>query len=177
MATTEERLDDLESAMNSVQSELLKRASNAAVNALEDARDVKFDDQDGRLTKLKSDMDRVKAQLMLLTKKIQSGFARDDVTIASGAFTVPSAFFLLQILDVETQDLAASDNLDTINGGQEGSLLILLANHDDRTVVVKDGTGNLHLSADFSLTNTKDTIMLVKVGSVWQEISRSDNTT
>jgi hypothetical protein len=43
-------------------------------------------------------------------------------------------------------------------------------------VVCKDGTGNLRLAGDFTLTNVQDTIVLLRVGSDWFELCRSDNT-
>jgi hypothetical protein len=54
-------------------------------------------------------------------------------------------------------------------------VIILQAAHTDRTVVVKDGTGNLKLAGDFSLDNTEDTIQLIYNGSNWCEITRSNN--
>lgn len=97
-------------------------------------------------------------------------FSMVDTTIAAGAITVTSSFHR-----VDTEAAAATDDLATINGGSNGTLLILKPFSSARTVVVKDGTGNLHLAGDFSLTNTLDTIMLVHVNGLWLEISRSDN--
>ena len=41
----------------------------------------------------------------------------------------------------------ATDDLDTINGGAEGDILVLIAANNSRTVVVKDATGNIQLNA------------------------------
>lgn len=76
---------------------------------------------------------------------------------------------------IDTEGSAATDNLDSINGGNEGDILILKAADSTRTIVVKDGTGNLKLNGDFPLNNTEDRITLQKDGSTWVEISRSDN--
>lgn len=94
------------------------------------------------------------------------------LTIASGVITVSSGFH-----EVDTESAAASDDLDTINyeGIQDGTLLVLRAVDSGRTVVLKDGTGNLRLAGDFSLTHNRDTVTLIKGNAVWYEVSRSDN--
>ena len=76
---------------------------------------------------------------------------------------------------VDTEGAAASDDLDTINGGTSGALLVLSAENVARTVVCKDGTGNLQLAGDFSLDHTNDRLLLVSDGSNWTELSRSNN--
>lgn len=93
-----------------------------------------------------------------------------ELTIASGAITVTRNFHT-----VDTEADAASDDLDTINGGADGMPLTLAANDAARTVVMKDGTGNLRLAGDFSMDNNQDTITLIYNGSAWLETSRSDN--
>lgn len=97
---------------------------------------------------------------------------QSELTIASGAITVYSGYH-----NVDTEANAASDDLDTINGGADGMRLVLQANNAARTVVCKDGTGNLKLAGDFSLDNTEDTIDLIfnAVLNAWCEIGRSDN--
>ena len=80
--------------------------------------------------------------------------------------------------EVDTESAAASDNLATINGGQDGAIIVLRATNDGRTVVVKNGTDNIVLGgSDFDLDNTLDTIMLIYDAGLnsWQEISRSNN--
>ena len=99
---------------------------------------------------------------------------RDEtsLTIAAGVITVTSQFHR-----VDTEASAASDDLDTINGGTTGQMLTLTANNTARDVVCKDGTGNLKLAGDFTLNNTEDTITLIYSGaaSAWKELCRSDN--
>ena len=95
-----------------------------------------------------------------------------ELTIASGAVSVGSDFHV-----IDTEGDASSDDLDTINGGFIGMFLLLKAANDARTVVVKDGTGNLKTNGDFSLTHTDDTIALIYDGTNWLEVSRSDNAT
>lgn len=93
-----------------------------------------------------------------------------ELTISSGAVTIVQSFH-----SVDTESDASTDDLDTINGGRDGDVLVLSAANSARTVVVKDGTGNLKLGGDFSLDNAEDTISLIKSGSNWLETSRSDN--
>jgi len=92
------------------------------------------------------------------------------LTISGGVITVTGSRHA-----VDTEAVAASDNLDTINGGTDGAILVLKAANDARTVVVKDGTGNLQLAGDFSLTHSADRLTLMYDGTTWVELARSDN--
>ena len=56
-----------------------------------------------------------------------------------------------------------------------GTVLVLQANHTDRSVVVKNTNFKLAGNADFTLANTEDTISLIYNGSHWCELSRSSN--
>jgi hypothetical protein len=101
-------------------------------------------------------------------------FRRDgsERTIASGAISVTKSF---QTVDTEAD--AGTDDLDTITGGNDGSLVILRAADSARTIVVKDGTGNLQLAGDMTLDNAQDTITLIYESSLsaWLEVARSGN--
>jgi hypothetical protein len=105
--------------------------------------------------------------------------AGSNYVIASGVLDV-SGFIAsqnktLSRVQVDTEGSAASDDLDTINGMINGDLLILSAANDARTVVVKDGTGNIRCAGDFSMDNTQDRIVLLREGAIWYELARSDN--
>lgn len=96
-------------------------------------------------------------------------------TIATGAVTVYGS-----TQRINTEGSAATDDLDTINAAgsrtyEPDEHLTLIAANDARTVVLKDGTGNLRLNGDFSLDNIEDRIVLSYDGTNWCEISRSDN--
>ena len=93
--------------------------------------------------------------------------------IASGVITASNGW-----ISVDTEALAATDNLNTINGGQNLQRIILTAASSTRTVVVKHGTGNIYLNAaaDFSLDHNRDTIELIQQNGVYVELSRSNNT-
>ncbi len=95
-------------------------------------------------------------------------------TIASGAITINNSN-----VQVDTEGAAASDDLDTITltGAQDGDIITIRTANSARTVTLKDGTGNLTLSGDFTLTNVADKIMLQydTFGLQWIELSRSNN--
>ena len=97
---------------------------------------------------------------------------RSEKTIVAGAVTATGSFH-----EIDTQGDAASDDLDTINGGENGMTLIIVAANSARTVVAKDATGNLRLNGDFSLDHQNDTLTLIYNGTNWLETSRSDNQT
>jgi len=97
-----------------------------------------------------------------------------ELTISSGAITASSSYH-----PVDTESDAATDDLDTINGGIDGMRLILRAASSSRTVVLKDGTGNLYLSSDISLDSAQDTIELMYDTSIggggWLEVGNANN--
>ena len=94
------------------------------------------------------------------------------LTISAGAITVTGSHH-----KIDTEGAAATDDLDTINGGSDGDLLVLRAYNSAHTVVVKHGTGNIYLdgSTDFSLDHYFDTITLHKRSGDWMMISKSNN--
>ena len=96
--------------------------------------------------------------------------AATELTIATGAITVTQSYHR-----IDTQADAASDDLDTINGGTEGDILVLRAENGARDVVVKDATGNIQCAGDMTLDNVQDTIVLFYDGSNWIELCRSNN--
>lgn len=95
-----------------------------------------------------------------------------DYTVASGAITVTGSN-----ARVTTEAAAATDDLDTINGGSDGDLLFIQSANSNRDVTLKDGTGNLRLAGDFTLGTANTTHILLKnyLASVWIEVSRSNN--
>lgn len=104
---------------------------------------------------------------------IQYGGDGSTLTISSGEVTISSTYHT-----IDTESAASTDNLDYIYGPSfNGQLLMLRATNSARTVVLKDGTGNLKLAGDMSLDNAEDTItLLYDLGNdLWYEISRSNN--
>lgn len=94
------------------------------------------------------------------------------LTIASGVITITNGFHR-----IDTEASAATDDLDTINGGLTGMILVITAANSSRDIVLKDGTGNLKLEGDCTLDNIEDTITLIYSGAsaAWKEIARSNN--
>lgn len=95
-----------------------------------------------------------------------------NYVIAAGVITVTGDQRFVQ---VDTESAAASDDLDTVSGGQFGQVVTFVATNAARTVVFKDGTGNLRLSGDFTADNSEDSVTCVFNGTNWIEIARSDN--
>lgn len=102
-----------------------------------------------------------------------------SATIASGAITASKSH-----MRADTQSSAATDDLDTINFGDDadvsrvtGSMLLLRAANTARTVVVKHNTGNIWLAdaTDYSLDDDKKAILLVydETLGLWCEIARA----
>jgi len=84
-----------------------------------------------------------------------------ELTIAAGVITKTKAYHF-----VDTAADAATDDLDTINGASDGNILFLEAEHTDRTVILKDGTGNLQLGGDIYLTATGQVVALLYNGTL-----------
>lgn len=97
-----------------------------------------------------------------------------ELTISSGEITVTQSY-----ARIDTEADASTDDLVTINGGKIGQLLIIRPRNSSRTVVVKDGTGNLDINGDFSMNHARDCIVLLCIddqgNNDFIELARSDN--
>ena len=93
-------------------------------------------------------------------------------TLASDIITLKGDFGVPVVVDTEAA--AASDALVTINGGQLGQQITVVAANGARDVVVTDTTGNIQLSANMTLNNIQDAITLLYDGSIWREVGRCD---
>lgn len=107
------------------------------------------------------------AQFAELIDSMEDNLAPTTLTIVAGVITRTQR---RHKIDTELQ--ASTDDLDTIDGGADGDELILRAVHDGRTVVVKNGTGNIAMSGDFSLDDDTDALHLWYNGdtSKWNRI-------
>ena len=92
-----------------------------------------------------------------------------ELTIdADGAITVTQTFHT-----VDTFEDAAFDDLDTINGGSEGQLLILAPAHEDRAVLLRHGQDNIWFEAgdetgsDMYLDTLNRPVLFVYHNSNW----------
>lgn len=85
------------------------------------------------------------------------------LTISGGAITVTRSRHL-----VDTEASASYDDLDTINGGVAGDVLVLQSVTSARVVVVKNGTGNIFLNGfDVFLDNPRKAVTLLYDGTQW----------
>ncbi|MBX4215329.1 hypothetical protein KW797_00040 [Candidatus Parcubacteria bacterium] len=104
--------------------------------------------------------------------KLQSD---NEKTIATGAITVTSS-----VTRVDTESDASSDDLDTISGGTENMIIIIRAEHTDRTVVVKHNTGNILLAggSDVTLDDSTKRIVLQYDDNLskWVELAKQVDT-
>lgn len=93
-----------------------------------------------------------------------------ELTIAGGVISATRSYHT-----VDTEGDAASDDLDTINAAYDGQIVVIRPANTARTVVLKDGTGNLQLEADITLDSLATTATLIydEVQGVWFCIGRS----
>lgn len=117
------------------------------------------------------------ADLLATAKQALGGSAIQSLTIASGSIT-PAAGATAYIR-ADTQGSASSDDLDRIvvTNLPDGTVAILQAVNDSRTVVAKHGSGGsgqliLSGALDFALDDSKKSLWLVRVGTSWEEIMR-----
>ena len=118
----------------------------------------------------RTDIDRFRARANGITRNLTIDGTNTTLTIATGVVTITTSFHA-----IDTEAAAATDDLDTISGGQTGQVLYIHAANGARDVVAKDGTGNLKLVGDFTMNNTEDMLTLIFDGTNWLELARSDN--
>lgn len=87
-----------------------------------------------------------------------------ELTIASGVITITADQHI-----VDTEGNAPSDNLDTINGGSIGQIIVLGSADTSRNIVIKHNAGNIitQYGIDITLSNINDKIALQYNGSNW----------
>jgi hypothetical protein len=95
-----------------------------------------------------------------------------ELIINTGAITIAEDS---RLYDIDTQADAAVDDLDTINGGTTDDIIVLRAESDARTVVVKHDTGNIYLQSaiDKPLANQIQKLILRFNGTQWVELESS----
>tara|TARA_R100000742_G_C4272178_1_gene91288 strand:+ start:1092 stop:1646 length:555 start_codon:yes stop_codon:yes gene_type:complete len=108
---------------------------------------------------------RIKSRITLKDLIFDKG---PDLEISSDAITVTHSFH-----DVDVSGGSAStDDLESINGGTNGQILILQAKHGSRTIVIKNAVDNIHVKggSDFSLDSSNDVAVCIKLGGDWYVI-------
>ena len=91
------------------------------------------------------------------------------LTVIASTITVTKSFHKVDSL------VSGTTQLTTINGGQQGDLLVLMAADASKTISLRDNTVNLRLAGNFNLNSAVDTITLLFDGTVWVELCRSNN--
>jgi hypothetical protein len=93
-----------------------------------------------------------------------------STAISAGAITYTATNML-----IDTEGGAATDNLDTITGGNDGDIIVLSITSNVRKVVVRPLYDNIvtpHHS-DITLSNIVDRVVLMKDNNYWSVVSQS----
>ena len=95
-------------------------------------------------------------QSLISDRKINTGTAQ-PVTVASGVISALPNYSYYSV-SVES---GSSDDVDTVGNLNEGDMVFFKAADATKTVVFKDGTGNIKTdgSADLSLDNSEDLVL------------------
>lgn len=104
----------------------------------------------------------------------QATLSSPRVTIIDDTIAADTSMMALQ-----SEGSAVSDDLTNITGGVEGAILILRAGISaGRVIVIKHGIGNIKLNEglEFRLAGLHSTLMLVKIGDFWCELTRNNIT-
>lgn len=135
-------------------------ATNAPANASTiNAPDGQLDDA---ITKLSNGTTAITPTITKLNVSTDT-----TLTIASGSVTAGRARHL-----IDTEGAAAADDLDTINGGSEGDILVLRSVSAARVPTLRHGTGNLRLfgSADNAMRSPTIPAILEHDGTNWNQL-------
>jgi len=89
-------------------------------------------------------------------------------TVSGGVLSVDTSYV------VPAPETGVTDTIDTISGGFDGAMLVITGSAGI-TLTFSDGAGNLKLGGSRVLDNFEDSLLLVKRGSDWIELSYSDN--
>lgn len=93
------------------------------------------------------------------------------ITLATDAATVTKSSHA-----IDTEGAAGTDNCATLTAGAgvaDGFIVIVRAANVAHIVTMKDGTGNLLLNGDYTMSATDATMMLQYDGTNWRELARS----
>lgn len=90
------------------------------------------------------------------------------LTIATGVVTLTNNS---SSYTIDTEGAAASDDVDTINGGQDGQVIFLLAANGARSVILKSGTGNIVTphAGNLALSTITPTLLRYN-GTAWRPL-------
>lgn len=96
------------------------------------------------------------------------GSAVSFPTVAGGVLHVTTSYA------VPAPESGVADAVETISGGSDGAMLVITGTTGN-TLTFRDGIGNLKLGADRVLDDFGDSLMLVRRGADWIELSYADN--
>lgn len=103
-----------------------------------------------------------------ITMNAMAGSAVSHPQIADGVLAVTTSYA------VPAPQSGNADDIDSISGGFDGALLVLTGTAG-QTLTFRDGTGNLKLGGDRVLDNFEDSLMLIRRGGDWIELSYANN--
>lgn len=95
----------------------------------------------------------------------------EELTISDGEVTATKTPIKVAS---ETAPVGTADNLDTINGGEEGDICIVMP-ASGHAITVRDSQGNIKCGSNKVLNNTRDNLMLRRGSNNWTRISFADN--
>lgn len=108
--------------------------------------------------------------MSIIRKAIQDYYLKTQETVAAG-FTIKAKTGFMQLTAASA---VTSDTTTAIEDGVDiGQFLFLVGTDDTNTVTIKDAA-NTAMAGDLTL-GANDTLFLFWTGSIWAEISRSNN--
>jgi hypothetical protein len=104
------------------------------------------------------------------------GLRSPTQTIVGGVLTIPAGFGRIP---VDTEGLASTDDVDTINGGNDGDIVVFTASNTTRDIVFRNATGNLRIGASITLDSNRDALTLYydAADAVWRQVAFANNGT
>jgi len=93
-----------------------------------------------------------------------------SVVVSGGAITVTGPY-----MKVDTENMDPTDDITQINGGIDGDVVMFTGQNGSRNCTFKTTAVKLDGSVEFTLSNLNRTIILLRRGSAWVELSRSSN--
>jgi len=98
--------------------------------------------------------------------------APNTATISGGAITYAGAYMV-----IDTEAAAAADDLDTINGGSDGDIVVIQIADSNRDITVKHLSGNLDLWTDqdafINSVRARIALQYSTNDNLWRQISRT----
>lgn len=94
-----------------------------------------------------------------------------EVIMASNQITITGSFHSVYTTE---GNFIFPAQLTNIIGGQIGDIIVLTRASSGNNISVRS-TGNIRLDSNFTMNSDLDTLILLKLNTVWVELSRSNN--